>query len=342
MALAIRRAGAAIGCGLLFCGFSFGGDEGMDEPSPDLRQAEVWKRENQPVLDKLLSGATPAMRAAAVRVFLRSSSPDDGSHAGAVLDVDASVCSASARLMLLDRIGARPGLLDTADALEISRAALKSDSPEMRIVALRNLARLSPADRAETGGQLVEIVRAGGGGQNGSFAYGQAFDGIVFLRQMDAIPALALRLKEEKNAPLAGATLDRLAEADPPRMAAYLDGHPDVLREYPMLRADYYAKGDVSSDAFRKLVERYLQRPEVSPGEAEKFFFSYLQGGAFLVDGIFTGVARMPAGNRDRAGELRGAVALWEKNPAMRKATEAWRSVWKQIDAPPSEDATPR
>lgn len=297
-----------------------------------LRQGREWKRQNQPVLAKVLADASPSKRAEAVRLFL-GQVDRNAAAAQVVLDLDASICSPSARLEMLDRIGLEPSPLEKADAVAVSRALLDSASSDERIVALRNLARFSPGDRPAVAKALRAILRD----EPGTFAFGQALDGIVFLRDTEAVPELVDLMKSSAEATAAGATLDRLAAADPLRMAAWLEAHPSALDAYPLLRADYYAKGSVASGENRKWIERYLQRSDLGDEEREKFFFGYLQSGMFLVSGIFTGEARVPPDGPDRAEELRAAAARWEKDPAMRKAVEACRRVLAQIAAEPAE-----
>jgi hypothetical protein len=289
----------------------------LADPDAALRLARELRAARQPELEKLFAPKKSAARAEAVREFLAATKPTDPNPV--VLDDAAAVCSDSARLMLLDQIPAR---LAPADALAVSRAAAESGPIEERIVALRNVSRLEPGERSAVAARLRAMLRDPS--LEGTFAGGQAFDGVVGLRDVEAIPILAGLLKNPKLAPLAGMTLDRLAKADPARVAAYLNAHFDALAAFPLLRADDFAKGSLGNSAVRAEVEAYLARPELGDRELEKYFSSYLQPGEFLVAGIFTGVPdAADAPETDRAAELRKATAGWEKAPALRRAVRA-------------------
>jgi hypothetical protein len=191
-------------------------------------------------------------------------------------------------------------------------------------VAWRNISRLAPKERDAIAARLREILGDPELARAGSFAYGQAFDGVVALRNVEAIPILADLLKDPRVAPLAGMTLDRLAAAAPARTAEYLNAHPGVLADFPLLRADDYAKGSLADPRVRAAVEAWLVRPEVSERELEKYFFSYVQPGEFLVVGIFTGPPDESGGpETDRVAELQTASAGWRKTPALRRAADA-------------------
>jgi hypothetical protein len=289
----------------------------LADPDAALKLAKAFRAAHQPEIERLFAPTKSEARAEAVRKFLAATKPTDPNPV--VLDEAAAVCSDSARIMVLDQIPAR---LAPADALAISRAAAESGPIEERVVALRNLSRLAPGERSTVSARLRAILRDPA--LEGTFASGQAFDGVVALRDVEAIPILAGLLKDPNLAPLAGMTLDRLAEAAPARVAAYLNAHFDALAAFPLLRADDFAKGSLADPVVRAEVEAYLARREVSDRELEKYFSSYLQPGEFLVAGIFTGVPEATdAPETDRAAELRAATAGWGKTPALRRAVAA-------------------
>jgi len=310
-----------------------------EDPDAQLHLAQDFKKRNQARIDKLFAEDSREKRGQAVKDFFRRKDAEPANPV--ILDIDASVCSPSLRLMVLDLIGSENGPLDSADVLEISRSLIDAPSSEERVLALRNLARFSPKDRPMVAKRLRQIISESIDAGDYSFAFGQAFDGIVYLRDTEAIPLLARLMKDKELAPLAGAAMDRLAEADPAGVAAWLNAHPAVFAEFPLMRADYYAKGSLASAECRRQVEKYLQSDRVEEAEREKFFFSYLQSGTFLVSGIFTGEARVQPDGPDRAAELKAAVDRWEKEPAMQKAVKAYRNVQAQIDAE-SDEATPK
>lgn len=335
----MRRAqgfAALIFAALAMAGALAAGEAGLPgDPDAALRLAHELRAKHQPEIDRLFAGHNASARAEAVRKFLSASRPENPDPV--VLDEDAAVCSDSARLMVLDQMAVR---LAPADALALSREAAKSASPEERIVALRNIGRLAPLERAAVAVRVRGFLDDPKLARADSFAHGQAFDGVVALRDVAAIPALAKLLKNAHAAPLAGMTLDRLAAAAPARVAEYLNAHPDVLADFPLPRADCFAKGNLADPELRAAVEAWLARPEASERELEKYFFSYLQPGAFLVAGIFTGVPDEAGGpESDRAAELRTATASWSKIPALRRAVAARDRVLARLASDAEEPA---
>lgn len=284
------------------------------DPDAASKLAGEMRASHREELDRLFSPADESARAAAVRNFLKSTPPKDPNPV--LLDDSAAVCSDSVRLMVLDRMLTR---LAAQDALAISRELADSSIPEERIVAWRNICHLSPEDRPRIERRLHSLLLDSS--LVGTFAYGQAFDGIVALADIDAIPLLAQLLKDKSLAPLAGMTLDRLSAGTPVRTAKYLNEHFAVMSDFPLLRADDFAKGSLGDSKVRAAVEIYLARPDLSDREIEKYFFSYLQPGEFLVAGIFTGVPRAGGeSSSDRLAELRTSTAGWAAKPALRRA----------------------
>lgn len=289
---------------------------GVDPADPDAapKLAREMRAAHRSEIDRLFSNTDESIRAADVRKFLTSTPPTDPNPV--LLDESAAICSDSARLMVLDRI--LTGLA-ASDALAISRDLADSSIPEERIVAWRNICRLAPADRPGIERRLHSLLRDSS--LVGTFAYGQAFDGIVALADVDAIPLLVQLLKDGSLAPLAGMTLDRLSAGTPIRTAEYLNEHFAVMSDFPLLRADDFAKGSLNDPKVRAVVEKYLARRDLSDREIEKYFFSYLQPGEFLVAGIFTGVPKAEGEPPvDRLAELRKATAGWAAMPGLRRA----------------------
>ncbi len=274
--------------------------------------------------------------AAAVRAALRVSPEPDP----VLLDVEARVGSPSLPLMLLDALRRPPAGWSVEETLAVSRERLDAPRAEERVVALRNVARLAPGEEAAVRAALREIVRrprAVGGRE--SFAFAQALDGLVALGDVEAIPLLVPMLGRPETAPMAGMTLDRLAAAAPLATAQFLNAHPALLAGFPLLRADYFAKGSLRASAGRAEIGRYLRREDVSDAEREKFFASYLQRGTFLVAGIFTGPARPPAEEGDPAAEVAAALARWRGDAAMEPARQAAERALSPVDA---ENPIPR
>lgn len=300
-----------LGAGLLYGLTSVEAHAEALDPEAAVQMAAKFRAQNQPVISRLL--ASPA-DVAAVRKALEAS-PDPRP---VVLDVDARIGSPSLSLMLLDELARVPAGWEKPDVLLLVRARLNSPRSEERIVALRNLARLAPEERPAVQRALREILRrpAAAGGRN-SFAVAQALDGVAALADVEAIPLLEGWLDDPVAAPLAGMTLDRLAAAAPLATAAFLNANPKLLDAFPLLRADYFAKGSLRSAAGRAEIGRYLLRKDVSAEERTKFFASYLQRGTFLVSGIFTGPSRPEVREGNPQADVEWALERWKDDPAM-------------------------
>ena len=217
------------------------------------------------------------------------------------------------RVMLLDLLGRIARDAGSDDALAFSRALLtRKTSADEWAIALRNVAWAAPEDRAFLAEKMHEMFAYQPWRQQPGAGFLEAFDLIVFTRDVTFAADLAAMTTGEDDATrrAAAAAMDRLAEMAPLDVMNYLNGHPAEFAERPFLRADYFSKADLSQPPQRQAVEAYLARGDVAVAEKDKLLSVLASPGSFVGDTLVTDPP--PADDPpQRAAALRAAVNDW-------------------------------
>lgn len=246
------------------------------------------------------------------------------------LDDTGRVLSSNKRLATLDAVGRLLRDKDPAALGKWSAEILDSlADPDERVIAARNLAW---SGRDSAAAEVVRGILSTAGRESSSrFAVVQAMDGVVYLRTVSLLPEIAEILRVRDFEIAAAQTLDRLASAAPLPVMVALNDDPACLRDRPMLRADYFAKADLSDAEQRLEFEKYLLRADVPTRAKEKAILGLAQRGRMLTVGLFTGAAESSARGPDDS-DARVALKGWLSredlhtlHPAIRECLE-WTS----------------
>ena len=219
------------------------------------------------------------------------------------------------RVMLLDLLGRIARDAGSDDALAFSKALLtRKTSADEWAIALRNVAWSAPEDRAFLATKMREMLAYQPWRQQPGAGFLEAFDVIVFTRDVTFASDLAAMANSEDDAVrrAAAAAMDRLSEMAPLDVMNYLNGHPTEFADRPFLRADYYSKADLSQNQQRQAVEAYLARPDVTVAEKDKLLSVFASPGSFVGDTLVTDSAAADDPPQRTAG-LRAAVGDWLK-----------------------------
>jgi hypothetical protein len=195
------------------------------------------------------------------------------------------------RVWLLDLAGAIDQVARTGEAAAISREILATKrSPEEWAVALRNIAWAEPEAAPYLAAKFREMVSYQPWVAAPTAGLLEAFDIAVFSGDPALIPVFADLLRGSQPAlrRAAGVALDRLAENAALPVMTYLNTHPEILADRPMLRADYFAKADPAQLAQRAALETYLARRDVSVAEKTKLVKALAAPGSFISDNLLT------------------------------------------------------
>ena len=195
------------------------------------------------------------------------------------------------RTFLMDQLGSISRDAGTADAAEEARATIAANaSPDETALAMRNLAwndptgskpALAAAERAMLNNNAWRQSPSGG--------YIEAFDVIPYtgdVSTMDDLANLAKTPSALQQAALVA--LERLSAMDPADTASYLNAHPNILSDRPMLRADYMGNVDLSDPAQRAQAEAYLARTDVTDAEKDKFIARLVTPAGFVSNNLLT------------------------------------------------------
>lgn len=178
------------------------------------------------------------------------------------------------RTLLMDQLGSWSNQIHTADAADVARQVLETKgSADEWAVSLRNLAWNDPeGSKGLLGAKARDLITYKPWQQAPTAGYMEAFDSAAYSGDPTLLDVLAPLTKDPSavRQPALVAT-DRLSAMAPRAVADYLNAHPDLLSDRPLMRADYMGKVDLSDDAQRADAEAYLQRTDVTLPEKTKF-----------------------------------------------------------------------
>ena len=276
-------------------------------------------------LRRILLAADPHEAMAAILSFLATG---QDARTGETFGIEKGGGLAGAptfRVMLLDLLGRIARDTGSDEALTFSKALLtRKTSADEWAIALRNIAWSAPEDRAYLASKMREMLAYQPWRLQPGAGFLEAFDVIVFTRDVTFAADLAAMATSEDDAlkRAAAAAMDRLSEMAPLDVMNYLNSHPDEFSALPFLRADYFSKADLSQFQQRQAVEVYLARPDVTVAEKDKLLSVFASPGSFVGDTLVTDSAAADDPPQRTAG-LRSAVGDWLKGnrfPALANA----------------------
>ena len=272
--------------------------------------------------DSLLNG-DPKEVIPAIRAFLATGKDVSTGYAFELGDGGSLERAPTLRLLLLDVLGQLSRKSRTADASEVSKEILaaKNSSDEWAI-ALRNVAWHEPQSQGFLAAKFSEMIRYEPWRSQPSTGFLEAFDVAVYSRQVAVMEPLNEMLgnpvSELQRA--AAVALDRLADSAPLEVMQKLNSQPQMFADHPFLRADWFAKANLSEPMQRAAFEAYLARPDVTLAEKTKALKALAAPGQFISDNLLT---PPPAQVED---EARGEVIL--------KAAQDWTVQFPGLAAP--------
>jgi hypothetical protein len=269
----------------------------------DLLERHAASAADLKALRAALLAADPEEAFAAIRGFLRTGRNADTGQEFTVGPGGVLSGSPTLRLLLLDVLGqiARKARSDVAAQVARETLSEKTSSDEWAL-ALRNLAWTEPNSRLFLADKMREMLAYEPWRSAPSGGLLEAMDVIVFTKDASLIPDLAeARAASNELSHAADIALDRLAEAAPLDVLTYLNTHPSLLGERPFLRADYFAKADLSQGAQRNQIEVYLGRPDISLDEKSKLLKALVTPSSFVSDSLVTAPVPPDDGSARRA-----------------------------------------
>ncbi|MGB8168297.1 MAG: hypothetical protein WCF18_12440 [Chthoniobacteraceae bacterium] len=251
-----------------------------------------------------LLAADPTQAIAAIRSFLRTGR-DAATGQEFVIGPGGTLRGTpTLRLVLLDTLGQIARKMGSNEAAQVAREILaeKSSADEWAL-ALRNIAWTQPRAQVFLADKVREMLRYEPWRTAPSAGMLEALDVVVFTKDASLLPDLAeARTAHNELAHAADIALDRLADAAPLDVLTYLNTHLPLLSDRPFLRADYFAKADLSQPAQRAQIEIYLGRPDISLAEKTKLLKALTSPASFVGDSLVANPAPPDDGATRRAG----------------------------------------
>ena len=238
-----------------------------------------------------LAQADPKVALASIRQFLATG--QDAATGlrfkvgeGGVLDEAPTM-----RTFLMDELGTISRDAHTADAAEEARATLQANnSPDESAVAMRNLAWTDPeGSKALLASSERAMLNNAAWRQSPTGGYLEAFDVAAYAGDaslLDQLAPMGTTPSPVQRAALVA--MERLSAMAPAEVVSYLNAHPDLLADRPLLRADYMGNVDLSDPAERAQAETYLARTDVTDAEKDKFIARLATPAGFASDNLLT------------------------------------------------------
>ncbi|MHA3770977.1 hypothetical protein ACXR0O_05500 [Verrucomicrobiota bacterium sgz303538] len=242
-------------------------------------------------LRRELLSADPQRATAAIRAFLDSSRDALTRQEFTIGDGGTLAGAPTMRTFLLDLLGQISKKSHTDAAAVVSRQVLETkQSSDEWAVALRNVGWTDPRSKPYLAGKVREMLAYEPWASQPSAGFLEAFDVAVFSQDPAFIPDLSnlLRGGNPELQRAAAVALDRLSAMAPLVVMTYLNSNPSELADRPFLRADYYAKADLSNSEQRKALETYLARTDVSVAEKTKLVKALATPAAFVSENLLT------------------------------------------------------
>ena len=242
-------------------------------------------------LRESLTHAEPKVALAAIRQFLAGGENADTGQGFRVGEGGVLAEAPTLRTFLMDQLGTISRDAGTADAAEEARATIAANtSPDETALAMRNLAWTDPDGSKATIAAAERAMLANNAWrQSPTAGYLESFDVIPYtgdVSTMDDLANLARTPSALQQAALVA--LERLSAMDPADVSSYLNAHPDILSDRPMLRADYMGNVDLSDPAQRAQAEAYLARTDVTDAEKDKFIARLVTPAGFVSNNLLT------------------------------------------------------
>ncbi len=242
-------------------------------------------------LRESLTHAEPKIALAAIRQFLAGGENADTGQGFRVGEGGVLTEAPTLRTFLMDQLGSIGRDAGTADAAEEARATIAANvSPDETALAMRNLAWADPTGSKSTIAAAERAMLANNAWRQApTGGYLESFDVIAYtgdVSTMDDLANLARTPSVLQQAALVA--LERLSAMDPADVSSYLNAHPNILSDRPLLRADYMGNVDLSDPAQRAQAEAYLQRTDVTDAEKDKFIARLVTPAGFVSNNLLT------------------------------------------------------
>jgi hypothetical protein len=267
-------------------------------------------------LRKELLAMNPDQASAMIRAFLETGEDAPTNEEFTVGPGGGLEGAPTFRTLLLDVLGqiARTSRNPVAAAVSKQVLTQKQSSDEWAL-AMRNVAWMEPQSKPYLAGKMREMLAHEPWRSNPSAGMLEAFDVIVFSGDPAFVPDLANLLSNgtDELRRASAVALDRLSEMAPLEVMNHLNANPMVLADKPFMRADFYAKADLSNGAQRAAVEAYLNRTDVSIAEKSKLLKALVTPASFISENLITQPPKPEADNgAARLQQLSKVIGQWQ------------------------------
>ena len=241
----------------------------------------------------------------------------------------------SLRVFFMDQLGQLCKDEHRPEADQIARQVLsEKKSADEWAISLRNVAWYSPEEsRSFIGDKTLEMVRYQTWSEKPSQGFLEAMDGLIYGRQLEAVTDLNKFMDTSEDNLLhhvGKVGFSRMADEFPEELAGKMNQPPELLSEHPDLRADVFAKMDITNPGQLNQLESYLGRADVSAEEKSRAVTGLLCPTMFKFFGLLndpTPITESWAGAQDRWNNIEALIQKWDQNSQFPDLAEAFDKV---------------
>lgn len=264
-------------------------------------------------LREALTHAEPKVALDAIRSFLAGGENATTGQGFRVGEGGVLTEAPTLRTFLMDQLGIISRDAGAPDAAEEARVTLQANtSPDEDALAMRNLAWADPnGSKATLAAAERALINNPAWRQAPSNGYLESFDVIAYTGDATMLDDLATMAKTPSAVQQAAlVAMERLSALAPAQVVDYLNAHPEVLADRPMLRADYMGNVDLSDPAQLAQAEAYLQRTDVTDAEKDKFIARLATPAGFVSNNLLT-PAEIPLSLPDHRALVNQVAGQW-------------------------------
>lgn len=303
----------------------------LDSHDPDERRAALAR------LDKLLHDMPPDQAIALTMEFLQSGADKPTGLRFAIAKGNVLSESPSLRVFMMDQLGQLCQETQGPEAGQVAREVLaEKTSPDEWAISLRNVAWNDPdGSRSFIGQKSLDMIEYQPWAQNPSDGFLQAFDGLIYGHELDALNDLNKFRNTGAENPLDRAStvaFIRMADEFPADLAATMNKTPDILGDpnNTAFRANVFSKLDITDQTQLAELETYLSRPDVSADEKSSAVRGLLTPGDFLFYGLIDDIrpnTETEDQSHQRWANIESLVMKWEETNQHPELADAFDQV---------------
>lgn len=256
----------------------------------------------------------------------------------------------SLRVFFLDQLGQLCKEGNRPEAHEMALKILESKvSADEWAISLRNIAwHDAEGARQLIAEKTLEMIRHEDWLRSPTNGFLESMDGLVYTGQMEALADFNKFLDLGRDNPLkavGSVGYSRMTDLYPVEVARRINENPDLLQEQADVRADVFAKMNVTESAQVAQLETYLDRQDIHPEEKAKAIKGLLSPKLYKFFGLMnepTPITESQEGAAERWDNIQALVNKWEQDDRYPELNQAFDEIANAVAVGRADDELAR